>query len=121
MEDEAIISMEKKEPERLVRVVPKLNKPVVVGKIDLDAINARTKPTKKSKEKVRKDAEERESLRKEKQKILKEARRAKRKAEQEKVNKNKTRKIEQEKQNKSAKGQNLFSIFRRWLNKLIGR
>jgi hypothetical protein len=77
MEEDVIVSeeIEKKEPEVFKAVIPKLK---VVGKIDLDAINSKIKPKRKSKEERQKEQDERIRADKEKRKIFKEAHKEKR-------------------------------------------
>lgn len=48
-----------KQPEHIVTIVPQLKGATITGKIDLDAINIKTKPKKKSKEELKKEKEER--------------------------------------------------------------
>ncbi|MBO4580929.1 MAG: translation initiation factor IF-2 [Bacteroidales bacterium] len=48
-----------KQPEHIETVIPQLKAPTITGKIDLDSLNVKTKPKKKTKEELRKEKEER--------------------------------------------------------------
>jgi hypothetical protein len=61
--------------------VPNLKHLTIVGKIDLDAINAKTKPAKKTREEKSKESRERAYMERERRKALKEARDAAKKVE----------------------------------------
>ena len=69
-------SQAKKKPEMIKTEYPILKMPKIVGKIDLDAINDKTKPKKKTREERIKDREERDVVEDEYKKTLKAARRA---------------------------------------------
>ena len=75
---------QKKEDIEMIKMeTPILSVPKVVGKIDLDSINAKKKPRKKSKDELFKEKAERNLIEKEKREKLRAARRAKERAEQE--------------------------------------
>jgi len=61
--------------------IPQLKMPKIVGKIDLDAINAKTKPKRKTRAQLRAEKEERLLLEKEKRDVHKKTRKAKQKVE----------------------------------------
>ncbi|MCL2132051.1 MAG: hypothetical protein FWH36_06335, partial [Lentimicrobiaceae bacterium] len=77
--EEEIVPWEKQETESIKMETPILKPLTIVGKVDLDAINEKTKPRKKPKEELRKEQAERYRLEKEKQKTLKDLRAEKRK------------------------------------------
>ena len=60
-EDETSL-LKREEPERIKMDIPVLKAPKIVGKIDLDAINARSKPSKKTREERLKEKEERKQI-----------------------------------------------------------
>jgi len=135
--EEATIPIVKKESKIAMPEKPVLK---IVGKIDLDAINEKRKPKKKSKEDLRKEQNERIRLEKEKRDAFKEKRRAKRKAEREEkiieripihteqkimtAEQGKTdekhinvEKAPLSKQNKPTKRRKVFSILKNWLDR----
>lgn len=84
------VSLSKKENAETIKTeIPALIKITVIGKIDLDAINAKIKPIRKTKEERRKESSERIAREIEERKTLRNARGAKRKMEQEKIEKQK--------------------------------
>ena len=86
-EDEAVFPAERKGVEMIKTEIPQLKAPKIVGKIDLDAINTKTKPKKKSRKALLEEQEQRVRAEKEKREELKEARIAKRKEERKEATK----------------------------------
>ena len=72
-------------PTMIKTEISQLKGVTIVGKIDLDAINPKIRPKKKSRAVISKEKEERYKIEAEKRIILREARRAKRKADLEKI------------------------------------
>jgi hypothetical protein len=79
IEEKRIIQL-KKDGNEIIKVeIPQLKTLTVVGKIDIDAINVKTKPKKKPRNQLLKEQEERFHLEKEKRKLLKKTRKEKKK------------------------------------------
>ena len=94
--------MNTESPEVIKAEVPQLKTLKIVGKIDLDAINAKTKPMRKSKAQLLAEQEERIRLEKEKRDVYKMARKTKQK-EKVTVNKEVTKVSETVEQAKNIK------------------
>jgi len=129
-EQENLLSKEKN-IEFIKTEVPQLKTPKIVGKIDLDAINTKTKPKKKTRAELQKETEERIRIEKKKRQALKEARITKRKeiakikkvaevAKNTEVSEVNFTNFEQEKPNNPAKKRRRFSPMKTF-NKLICR
>jgi len=85
IQDEEALLQSKIERADMIKIeVPTLKPLVIVGKIDLDAINPKIKPKKKSRAQVLEDKEERMRIEMERRQKLKEARRVSRKGERKK-------------------------------------
>jgi hypothetical protein len=108
---------------------PELKTPTVVGKIDLDAINSKLKPKKKTHAELLKEKEERFNKEKVIRDTFREKRRAKRKEiegkERKERQKTKTKKktIEEQRSNsqKIKQKTSIINVVRRWINKFIKR
>ena len=100
---EETLSIEKT-PEMIKIKTPHLQAPTIVGQVDLDAINLRTKPKRRTREEYLKDKEERYIVETEKRKALKEARRAeeKERRKQERAKRQDYFRLKREEENKKA-------------------